>query len=174
MSGVESPNFNDLKVEFGHMRKWDMSHLAVEIVNGTFKFYDIRRKINKVGRKPWDLKGMVIIILFGGIDGIISSNKISQRAKTDKFYRFFSRKTTPDGRTIRDYNGIYDEIYKLIMSFTLIIAQNLGLSSFNHLSVDGTIKLACNSPFNIMKLEDIRLLIRHYTVQELSKKRLKA
>ena len=90
------------------------------------------------------------------------------------FIVFFSNKTTPDGRTIRDYKLIYKEIYRLIISFTLIVTQKLGLSNFNHLSVDGTIKLACNSPFNIMKVDDVRLLIRHYMVEELTKKEIKS
>ena len=60
---------------------------------------------------------MIIIMFFGSMEGIISSNKISERSKTDNFYRFFSNKTTPDGRTIRDYKLIYKEIYRLIISF---------------------------------------------------------
>lgn len=60
---------------------------------------------------------MIIIIFFGGIENILSSNEISERSKTDRIYRLFSGKTTPDGRTIRDYNGIYTEIYRLILSF---------------------------------------------------------
>lgn len=55
----------------------------------------------------------------------------------------------------------------------MIIAQKLDLSSFNYLSVDGTIKLACNSPFNIFKKKDIQLLIKHYMVQKLTKKEFK-
>ena len=113
-------------------------------------------------------------MFFGSMEGIISSNKICERSKTDRLYRFFSQKTTPEGRTIRDYKLIYKEIYRLIISFTLIVTQKLGLSNFNHLSVDGTIKLACNSPFNIMKVDDVRLLIRHYMVEELTKKEIKS
>ena len=170
----EYSNFDDLRKQFGNMRKWDMMHLGFEIVNATFKFFDIKREIKKFGRKPWDLKGLIIIIFFGWIENITSSNKISERSKTDNFYRFFSNKTTPNGRTIRDYKLIYSEIYKMIISFTLIVAQNLGLSNFKHLSVDGTIKLACNSPFNIMKMEDVRLLIKHFMVEELTKKEIKS
>ena len=36
-----------------------------------------------------------------------------------------------------------------------------------------TIKLACNSPFNTIKQKDIHLLIKHYMVEELSKKEIK-
>ena len=173
MLDVESPEYIDLELDFGRSRRWDVFCLATAIVNGAFEFFDIHRITKNVGRKPWDLKGMILIIFFGGIDNIISSNKISERAKSDKYYRFFSTKTTPEARTIRDYNGVYTAIYQLILSFTLLIAQKLGLSTFKHVSVDGTIKLACNSPFNIMKAKDIHLLIKHYMVEELSKKEIK-
>lgn len=173
MLNVESSGYSDLELDFGHCRRWDVFCLATAIVNGTFKFYDIKRVTKNIGRKPWDLKGMILIIFFGAIDNIISSNKISEKAKSDRYYRFFGTKTTPESRTIRDYNGVYTTIYQLIISFTLLIAQKLGLSCFKHVSVDGTIKLACNSPFNIMKVKDIRLLIKHYMIEELSEKEIK-
>ena len=59
------------------------------------------------------------------------------------------------------------------MNFTLILSEKLGLTNFNHIAVDGTIKLAFNSPYNIIKRKDIHLLIRHYMVEELSKKQIK-
>ena len=49
----------------------------------------------------------------------------------------------------------------------------MDLSSFYHVSGDGTIKMACNSPFNTIKRKDIHLLIKHYLVEELTKKEIK-
>ena len=48
------------------------------------------------------------------------------------------------------------------MSFILIVANRAGLTDFEHIAIDGTIKRAYNSPFNIIKEKDINLLIRHY------------
>ena len=52
---------------------------------------------------------------------------------------------------------IYSIIRRLILSFTLILAKKLKITNFKHLTTDGTIKLACNSPFNIIKKKDIHL-----------------
>lgn len=68
---------------------------------------------------------------------------------------------------------IYSIIRRLILSFTLILAKKLKITNFKHLTTDGTIKLACNSPFNIIKKKDIHLLIKHFMVEELSKKEIK-
>lgn len=171
-SGYDS-EFVDLKINLDNGRRWDKIRLASQIVEGTFKFFEIKREIKNIGRKPWDLLKIIKLMFFAGIDKIESSIRISEMAKSDIYYRFFTGKTTPGDSTIRDYRMIYDHIYQLILSFTLIVAQKLGLSTFKHLSVDGTIKLACNSPFNIIKVKDIRLLIKHYMVEELSKKEIK-
>lgn len=86
MDEVISYDSDDLKMDFGNLRKWDLMRLAVEIINGTFKFFDIKREIKKMDRKPWNLKGMITIIFFRGLEGIISSNRISDRAESDRNY----------------------------------------------------------------------------------------
>lgn len=77
------------------------------------------------------------------------------------FYRHFCDGITPSARSIRDYRKIYDCIFQLILSFTLIATRQMDLSSFYHISADGTIKIAYNSPFNTIKRKDIHLLIKH-------------
>ena len=59
------------------------------------------------------------------------------------------------------------------MSFILIATYKLGLSDFKHIAIDGTIKQAYNSPFNIIKEKDIQLLIKHYMVELLTKDEIK-
>ena len=49
----------------------------------------------------------------------------------------------------------------------------MGFTDYEHIAIDGTIKKAYNSPFNIIKEKDISLLIRHYRVQELTKDEIK-
>ncbi len=43
---------------------------------------------------------------------------------------------------------IFDRFYQLIMAFILIVANRIGLTDFEHISIDGTIKRAHNSAFN--------------------------
>ena len=59
------------------------------------------------------------------------------------------------------------------MSFILIVAHRIGLTDYEHIAIDGTIKKAYNSPFNIIKEKDISLLIKHYMVEKLTKDEIK-
>ena len=53
------------------------------------------------------------------------------------------------------------------------MANRIGLTNYEHIAIDGTIKKAYNSSFNIIKEKDLSLLIRHYLVQELTKDEIK-
>ena len=88
-------------------------------------------------------------------------------------YKWISNGIEPSDRTIRDYNCYFRQIYQLIMAFILIVANRIGLTDFEHISIDGTIKRAHNSAFNIIKEKDISLLIKHYMVEKLSKNEIK-
>ncbi|WP_042692948.1 hypothetical protein [Methanobrevibacter oralis] len=64
-------------------------------------------------------------------------------------YKWISNGIEPSDRTIRDYNCYYfNRFYQLIMAFILIVANRIGLTDFEHISIDGTIKRAHNSAFN--------------------------
>ena len=125
------------------------------------------------GCKPWDLKSMVKLIHLCSVEKIENSKDIAEKAKRDDLYKYLCNGIKPEAMTIRDYRVIYSKIKQLILSFTLILSLKLKFADFKIVSDDGTIKLACNSPFNIIKRKDVHLLIKHFMVEELSKKELK-
>lgn len=88
-------------------------------------------------------------------------------------YRIVCKGINPSDRTIRDYVRYFQPIYQLVMSFILIVTNRIGLTDFEHISADNTIKRAYNSSFNIIKEKDIRLLVCHYLILELSKEEVK-
>jgi len=98
---------------------------------------------------------------------------LAYNAKHNYLYNIISHGIEPSDRTIRDYCVYFQPIYRLVMSFILIVANRMVLTDFEHVSIDGTIKEAYNSPFNIIKEKDISLLIRHYVIQELTKDEIK-
>ena len=118
-------------------------------------------------------KDMIKLIFYGHINKITSSVVLAYNAEYSYLYALISHSLQPSGRTIREYRRCFGLIYKLIMSFILIVANKIGLTDFEHVVIDGTIKRAYNSPFNIIKEKDISLLIKHYVVEELSKKEIK-
>ncbi|WP_296794196.1 hypothetical protein [uncultured Methanobrevibacter sp.] len=46
----------------------------------------------------------------------------------------------------------------------MIVANRIGLTDYEHIVIDGTIKKAYNSQFNIIKGKNLILLIKHYMV----------
>ena len=153
--------------------EFQLMYLASEIVDGTFKYFKIERKTSNVGKPPFDLKDMIKLIFYGYINKITSTVQLAYNAKYNNLYNLISHSLEPSDRTIRDYCKYFQPIYQLIISFILIVANRIGLTDYEHIAIDGTIKKAYNSPFNIIKEKDIRLLIRHYVVQELTKDEIK-
>lgn len=153
--------------------EFQLMYLASTIVDGTFNFFKIERKISNVGKPPFDLKDMIKLIFYGYINKITSTVKLAYNAKYNHLYNLISHAIEPSDRTIRDYCKYFQSIYQLIMSFILIVASRIGLTDFEHIAIDGTIKNAYNSSFNIIKEKDISLLIKHYMVEELTKDEIK-
>ena len=145
--------------------EFQLMYLASTIVDGTFNFFKIERKISNVGKPPFDLKDMIKLIFYGYINKITSTVELAYNAKYNHLYNLISHAIEPSDRTIRDYCKYFQSIYQLIMSFILIVAE--------HIAIDGTIKNAYNSSFNIIKEKDISLLIKHYMVEELTKDEIK-
>lgn len=173
MIDVENPTILNLIPNYGFEERWEKLLLASEIVDATFNYFQIERDLKDKGRRPWNLKNMVKLMFLASVEKNENSVKISDDAKTDIFYHALCGGIMPSDRSIRDYRKIYKSIYQLILSFTLITTRLMDLSSFYHVSADGTIKLACNSPFNTIKRKDIHLLIKHYMVEKLTKKEIK-
>ena len=153
--------------------EFQLMYLASTIVDGTFNFFKIERKTSKVGKPPFNLKDMIKLIFYGYMNKITSTVELAYNAKYNHLYNWISHGIEPSDRTIRDYCKYFQPIYQLIMSFILIVANRIGLTDFEHIAIDGTIKGAYNSPFNIIKEKDISLLIKHYMVEELSKEEIK-
>jgi len=154
-------------------KEFQIMYLASAIVDGTFDYFKIERNVYNVGRPPFDLKNMTKLKFYGFINKITSSVQLAYQSKYNEVYNLISHGCQPSDRTIRDYSKFFDEIFQYILSFILIVANKLGLTDFEHISIDGTIKNAYNSSFNIIKEKDIRLLIKHFMVEELSKEEIK-
>ena len=164
----------DFSREIDEMEEeFQLMYLASEIVDGTFNFFKIERKTSNVGKPPFELKDMIKLIFYGYINKITSTVVLAYNAKHNYLYNLISHGLEPSDRTIRDYMKYFQPLYQLIMSFILIVANRIGLTDYEHIAIDGTIKKAYNSPFNIIKEKDLSLLIRHYMVEELTKDEIK-
>ncbi|WP_296893095.1 hypothetical protein [uncultured Methanobrevibacter sp.] len=79
--------------------EFQLMYLASTIIDGTFNFFKIERKISNVGKPPY--------------------------AKYNHVYNLISHVLKPSDRTIRNYSKYFQSIYQLIMSFILIVANKL-------------------------------------------------
>lgn len=159
------------------LKKWRKNFnsciLLQKIIDGTFNFFKIERDTSCPGKPPFNLKDIIKLIFYGYINKITSSIVLAYNAKHNYLYNIISRGIELSDMIIRDYCVYFQPIYRLVMSFILIVANRMVLTDFEHVSIDGTIKKAYNSPFNIIKEKDISLLIRHYVIQELTKDEIK-
>ena len=164
----------DFSMEIDKMEdEFQLMYFASIIVDGAFDFFKIERKVSNVGKPPFDLKDMIKLIFYGYVNKITSTVTLSYNAKYNMLYNIISHGLEPSDRTIRDYCKYFQPIYQLIISFILIVANRIGLTDYEHIAIDGTIKKAYNSPFNIIKEKDLSLLIKHYIVQKLTKDEIK-
>ena len=164
----------DFSMEIDKMEdEFQLMYFASIIVDGAFDFFKIERKVSNVGKPPFDLKDMIKLIFYGYVNKITSTVTLSYNAKYNMLYNIISHGLEPSDRTIRDYCKYFQPIYQLIISFILIVANRIGLTDYEHIAIDGTIKNAYNSPFNIIKEKDLSLLIKHYIVQKLTKDEIK-
>ena len=171
---LDSKILRNFDMEIEKMEEeFQLMYFASIIVDGAFNFFKIERKVSNVGKPPFDLKDMIKLIFYRYINKITSTVVLSYNAKYNVLYNIISHGLEPSDRTIRDYCRYFQPIYQLIMSFILIVAYKIGLTDYEHIAIDGTIKKAYNSPFNIIKEKDISLLIKHYMVQKLTKDEIK-
>ena len=147
---LDSKILRNFDMEIEKMEEeFQLMYFASIIVDGTFNFFKIERKVTNVGKPPFDLKYIIKLIFYGHINKITSTVVLSYNARYNVLYNIISHGLEPSDRTIRDYCRYFQPIYQLIMSFILIIAYKIGLTDYEHIAIDGTIKKAYNSPFNI-------------------------
>ena len=164
-------NYKDCFENFS--RDWKLAIFCIKVVETCFKYFNIEQNISDNGRPPFKLINMVKLMTYAGLNGITSSEVISTNGEYHELYKFVSEFLMPAGRTIRKYRSEYKDVFRKVTSFTLIIAHAMKLSDFEHISIDGTIQKAFNSPFYVLKMKYIDLLLYHFFEEELTKEEIK-
>ena len=95
-----------------------------------------------------------------------------KNAEYHDLYKLVSNRLFIADRTLRKYRSDYKELFNKILSLTLVLAYYLCFTTFDHIALDGTFLKAFNSPFNILKMEDIDILIKHFTIEKLSEEEI--
>ena len=151
----------------GRKSKTDMAfELAIFVKNFiefVFKYYNINQTIYDEGRPPHNLINVISLLVYGNINGISSTIIISENAEYHDLYKLVSNRLFIADRTLRKYRSDYKELFNKILSLTLVLAYYLCFTTLlTIIALDGTFLKAFNSPFNILKMEDIDILIKHF------------
>ena len=160
--GVNSNSQND----------FDLALFCKMFIEFFFKYNNINQKIHNVGRTPFNLLNVISLLVYGAMNGITSSVVIARESESNELYQFVSNGTIIADRTLRNYRHTYKELYEKLLSLTLIFAYCMGITDFNYIALDGTILKAFNSSFNILKMKDIEILLKHFTEEKLSDKEI--
>lgn len=116
--------------------------------------------VEKPGRPIYPKKTLLNILIYGEINRISSTEELADLVKYHHFYNFVADDATPSARTLRRFKEDYGYLFEFILQSTLIRAKNNEITDFDHIAIDGTIIKANNSNYNVIKLEEIELLLK--------------
>ena len=143
-------------------KAFELALFCKNFVEFMFTYFNITQKLYKVSRPPHNLLNVISLLVYGNLNGITSNIVISENAEYHDLYKFVSNNLIIADRTLRKYRSDYKDLFQKILSLTLILSYYLCFTTFEHIALDGTILKAFNSPFNILKMEDIDTLIDHF------------
>lgn len=114
----------------------------------------------RTGRPRYPIKMMISLLLYSYCNKIFSPQLIEKNTKTNIPFMILMDGLTPSSRSISRYRKLLGCYYKVIISKTLEMAHDMGLTEFEHVAIDGTIIKAYNSSYNVIHKSDIRRLIK--------------
>ena len=169
---------NDVQAELCFQKKdylIPLGHKARFFVNFMEEALDkfgIKDDENKVGRTAYSPRSMLKLIIYAKINHITSSIIIEDNAKYHDVYKFVCDYITPDERSIRRYRQEYKKIYNELLKMTLKKAEEDGLTTFNHVPLDGTIVKAYNNIHNRINKKETDILLKYYQEDQIEEKEL--
>lgn len=162
---------------FMALRKYDQYQTSFEVSNlvskipsnhGCFLVDDLVESLDfdkvhqkfegTVGQPAYNRKALLKIDLMGAWEGILSSRKLEEQTKVNDVYRFLSGGDTPCFKTIcyarKENKGLYKEaLLKLVAT-----GKKLGITTFKHISGDGSTFKANASLSNLFSEKDLEIV----------------
>ena len=147
----------DYRVPLDHKARF-----FVEIMEEFMDELGIENSSEKAGRTPYNLRSMLKLIVYAKTNHITSSEEIEDLALYHDVYAYVCDYITPSARSIRRYKREHKHIYNEFLKLTLHKAEKKGLTSFEHVAVDGTVKKAYNNVHNRINEKETDLLLKFY------------
>lgn len=117
-------------------------------------------KQKHTGRPRYPIRSMIALLLYAYCKKDMSPHQIAEKVGSNIPYMIILDGLKPSSRSISRYRFLLGCYYKSIISQTLQMAVDFGLTDFDHVAIDGTIIKAYNSNFNVIRKVDVRRLIK--------------
>jgi len=149
---ISNDRFNDIPQDH-------MTRFLVDFID-EFLIEEIDEKLEeKLGRPIFPKKTLLKILIYGEINRVSSTEEIADLVRNHHYYHFVADDLKPSARTLRRFKDEYGFLFEFILHSTITKAKKDDITDFNHISIDGTIARSNNSNYNIIKLNEIDLLL---------------
>lgn len=152
--GIKTDDFN--------VPKDYIARFVVDLIGEYFLILNIKDSNKKKWRNAFSVKSMFKLLIFAKINHADSAEFISEMARYHDLYRFVCDGITPSVRSIQRYRNEYGKYFEVLLQMTLKKAFDDGLTEFNHVAIDGTIKKALNSNNNAISKKETEILIKYF------------
>ena len=149
-----------------------IARFVVEFVEENYQSLGIEEEIKKNCRPSYDSCSMLKLIIYAKIEHIESARIIEDMAKYHDIYKYVCDRIQPSERSIQRYRNKFGPYYETLLQKTLKKARDEEFTDFNHVSLDGTIKKAHNSNYNMISKKETKTLLQYYKGQSLDPEKL--
>lgn len=144
-----------------------------KILKNKYSYLD-EQEYKKMGRPSYRKSSLLSIVVYANYDNVTSGAKMSEYCKYNLIYKYVGDDIQPDERTFQRFIKNNHELINDVLKYVTEIAYELGLTKYEHISQDGTIIKSHNSPYNVIKLEEIESLLeileKQYTEDQIKEK----
>ena len=98
----------------------------------------IEKKYSVLGQNAYHPRLNIGILIYAYSHGIFSSRQIKKRCHEDLGFMFISHLNCPDFRVLSDFRKDNYEFFKECFKQSVLLAMEAGMTSFGHVSLDGS------------------------------------
>ena len=144
MSRFKVPDRDQVFVEMGSYRDFvgpdEAVWTVIEVVESfdLSAIYDGYQPVSAGGRKAYDPKMMLALVLFGYCEGKRTTRELEAACRRDVMYRLITAGMTPDHATIAKFREKIDDVIKDLFLHVLESCADAGLVKVGRVAVDGT------------------------------------
>jgi transposase len=117
----------------------------------------IEGQYSYIGQRAYDPRLVVGILIYGYTRGVFSSRQIEKRCHEDLSFMYVSHMNCPNFRVLSDFRKDNPEFLKKCFIQSALLAKELGMVSFGHVSLDGSKFKANTSKHKAMSYDYLNL-----------------